>query len=66
MVQRQSFLKGPSGVCILVLGLRGSFVYRLPPYNPSGERMVVISWNSSSFGFPIFLFLCPLEFLGLA
>jgi hypothetical protein len=46
--------KVASGVCILVLGLRVSFVFRLPPYNPSGERMATISWNSSSFCFTIF------------
>jgi hypothetical protein len=34
--------KCPSGVCILVLGLRVSFVFRLPPYNPSDERMAGI------------------------
>jgi hypothetical protein len=56
MVRRQSFPKCPSGACILVLGLRGSFVFQLPPYNPSGERMAAISWNPSSFCFVIFLF----------
>jgi hypothetical protein len=44
------------GVCILVLGLRGSFIFRLRPYNPSGERMTAIPWNPSSFCFAIFLF----------
>jgi hypothetical protein len=48
---KKKFLKCPSGVCILVLGHRGSFVFRLPPYNPSGERMAAISWNPSSFRF---------------
>jgi hypothetical protein len=66
MVRWQSFPRCLSGVCILVLSLRGSFVFRLPPYNPSGERMAAISWNTSSFCFAIFLFLLPLEFLGLA
>jgi hypothetical protein len=37
------FPKCPSGACILVLGFRGSFVFQLPPYNPSGERMTTIS-----------------------
>jgi hypothetical protein len=54
------------GACILVLVLNGSFAFRLPPYNPSGERMAAISWNPSSFYFAIFLFHFPLEFLGLA
>jgi hypothetical protein len=53
-------------VCIIVLGLRGSFLFWLPPYKPSAERMTTISWNPSSFCFAIFLFLFPLEFLGLA
>jgi hypothetical protein len=66
MVRRQRFPKRPSRACILVLGLRGSFVFRLPPYNPSGERMAAISWNPTSFCLVIFLFLFPLEFLGLA
>jgi hypothetical protein len=43
-------------VCILVLGFRGSLVFRLPPYNPSGERMTTISLNPSSFPFAFFHF----------
>jgi hypothetical protein len=31
------------------LARKGILVYRLPPYNPSGERMVAIFWNHSSF-----------------
>jgi hypothetical protein len=60
------FPKCPSGVCILVLGFRGSFVFRLPLYNPSGERIVDISWNPSTFAFAIFPSYFPLEFLGQA
>jgi hypothetical protein len=60
------FTKGPSGACILVLGLRGSFVFRLPPYNPSGERMAAASWNHRSFCFAIFPNLFSLGFVGLA
>jgi hypothetical protein len=56
MVWRQRFPKFPSGTCILVLRFRGSVVFRLPLYNPSGERMSAISWNPSSFCFAIFLF----------
>jgi hypothetical protein len=47
------------------LSSKGSLVFRLPPYNPRGERMVATSLNSS-FSFPIFSFHFPLEFLGLA
>jgi hypothetical protein len=57
--------KCPSMACILVLSLRGSFFFQLPPYNPSGESMAVISRNPSSFCFAIFLFHFLLEFLGL-
>jgi hypothetical protein len=32
----------------------GILDFRLPPYNPRGERMVANSWNPSSFVFPIF------------
>jgi hypothetical protein len=60
------FPKGPSGACILLFGLRSSFVFWLPPYNQSGERIIAISWNPSSFCFAIFLFLFPLKFLRLA
>jgi hypothetical protein len=48
------FPKCASGVCILVLCIRSSFVFQMPPYNPSGERMTAISWNPSSFPFVIF------------
>jgi hypothetical protein len=34
MVRRRRFPKCPSGACILVLVFKGSFVFRLPPYNP--------------------------------
>jgi hypothetical protein len=41
-----------------LLASKGILDYRLPPYNPSGERMAAISWNPSSFAFsfslPIF------------
>jgi hypothetical protein len=53
----KKFPKVPLGACILVLGFRGSFIFRLPPYNPSGERMAAISWYPSLFCFAIFLFL---------
>jgi hypothetical protein len=46
---KTKFPKVPRGACILVLGFRGSFVFRLPLYNPSGERMAFISGNPSSF-----------------
>jgi hypothetical protein len=36
---------------------KGILVFRLPPYNPSGERMATISWNPSSF---VFLFSVPI------
>jgi hypothetical protein len=58
--------KVPLGACILVLGLRGSFVCRLPPYNPSGEKMEAISWNPSTFVLLFSSSIFPLEFLGLA
>jgi hypothetical protein len=45
---------------------KGILDFRLPSYNPSGEWMAANSWNPSSFCFAIFLFLFPLEFLGLA
>jgi hypothetical protein len=53
------------GVYPSVIDFRASFVFLVPPYNPSGERMAAISWNPSSF-FAIFLFHFLLEFLGLA
>jgi hypothetical protein len=37
---------------------RGSFVFQLPPYKPSRERMAVISWKPRSFDFTI----CPSYF----
>jgi hypothetical protein len=40
----------PRGACIS----KGILDFRLPPYNPRGERMVANYWNPSSFGFPIF------------
>jgi hypothetical protein len=59
MVLRREFPKCPSGVCILVLCNRGSFIFHLPPYKLRGERMVATSWDPSSFAFsfslPIFL-----------
>jgi hypothetical protein len=51
---------------VSLLASKGILGFRLPPYNPSGERMAAISWNPSSFCFAIFLLLFPLEFLGLA
>jgi hypothetical protein len=54
MVLGREFPKCPSGARILVLCNRGSFVVRLSPYILRGERMVAISWNPSSIGFPIF------------
>jgi hypothetical protein len=38
------------------LASKGILDFRLPPYNPSGERMAATSWNPSSFCFVIFLF----------
>jgi hypothetical protein len=58
------FSECPSGACNLVLGLRGSFGFWLPPYNPSGERMAAISWNPSQFVLLFSSSLFPLEFLG--
>jgi hypothetical protein len=43
MVLRREFPKCPSGVCILVLCNRDSFVFRLSPYILRGERMAAIS-----------------------
>jgi hypothetical protein len=43
MVLRREFPKCPSGVCILVLCNRGSFVFWLSPYILRGERMAAIS-----------------------
>jgi hypothetical protein len=54
MVLQEIFSKCHSRVCILVLCITGSFVFRLPPYKPRGERMTVISWNPNSFAFAIF------------
>jgi hypothetical protein len=45
--------KVPLGGVYPSVRLRGSFVFLLPPYNPSGERMPAISWNPSSFCFAI-------------
>jgi hypothetical protein len=36
------------------LGFRGILVFHLSPYILRGERMIAISQNPSSFGFPIF------------
>jgi hypothetical protein len=43
MVLRQEFPNCPSRACILVLCIRGSFVFRLSPYKLRGERMTAIS-----------------------
>jgi hypothetical protein len=43
MVLRREFPKCPSGVCILVLCNRGSFVFQLSPHILRGERMAAIS-----------------------
>jgi hypothetical protein len=40
---------------------KGHLDFRLPPYNPRGERMAANSWNTSSFVF-LFSFLFPLGF----
>jgi hypothetical protein len=44
---------------LVSLVIKGILDFRLPPYNPWGERMAAISWNPSSFAFlfslPIFL-----------
>jgi hypothetical protein len=53
MVLRREFPKCPSGVCILVLCNRGSFVFRVSPYILRGEEMASISRNPSSFPFAI-------------
>jgi hypothetical protein len=45
-----------------LLASKGIIDFQLPPYNPSGERMAAISWNPSSFGFPIFLSYFPFLF----
>jgi hypothetical protein len=48
------------------LANKGILDFRLPPYNPSGERMADISWNPSSF---VFLFSLPIFlrfYIGLA
>jgi hypothetical protein len=66
MVQRQRLPISPLRGMYLESASKGSLVFRLPPYNPSGERMVAIYWNPSSFCFAIFPFHFPLEFLGLA
>jgi hypothetical protein len=42
MLLQREFPKYPSGVCILVLCNRGSFVFRLSPYILRGERMTAI------------------------
>jgi hypothetical protein len=42
--------------------LEGILEFRLPPYNPRGERMAANSWNPSSFGFPIFSSYFPYDF----
>jgi hypothetical protein len=62
MVLRREFPKCRSGVCILVLCNRGSFVFRLSPYILRGESMAAISGNPSSFGFSYFPFLFSLGF----
>jgi hypothetical protein len=48
-------------VCIFLSCNKGSFVFRLPPYKPSGERMADASWNPSSFAFLLFP-IFPLSF----
>jgi hypothetical protein len=44
---------------VSVVVREGYLDFRLPPYNPRGERMAANSWNPSSFAFlfslPIFL-----------
>jgi hypothetical protein len=59
MVLRRQFPKVPLVDMYPGLGLRGNLVFRLPPYNPIGERMAAIFWSPSSFAFlfslPIFL-----------
>jgi hypothetical protein len=59
MVLWRQFPKVPLVGVYPSLGLRGNLVFRLPPYNPSGEWMAAISCNPSSFAFlfsvPIFL-----------
>jgi hypothetical protein len=59
MVLRRQILKVPLVGMYLRLGLRGILDFRLPAYNPRGERMAANSWNPSSFAFlfslPIFL-----------
>jgi hypothetical protein len=48
------------GLVSLVIG-KGILDFRLPPYNPRGERMATNSWNPSSFAF-LFSFLFSLGF----
>jgi hypothetical protein len=66
MVRRQRLPNSPLRGMYPLLSSKGSLVFQLPPYNPSGERMVAISWNPSPFRFAISPFYFPLEFLGLA
>jgi hypothetical protein len=58
MVLRRQFPKVPLVGVYPSLGLRDNLVFRLPPYNPSGERMAAISLGTPvhlRFNFP-FLF----------
>jgi hypothetical protein len=66
MVRRQRLPNSPLRGLYPSLSTKGSLVFRLPPYNPSGERMAAISWNPRSFCFAIFSFHFLLDFLGLA
>jgi hypothetical protein len=59
MVPQIQIPKGPLVGVYPSLGFRVFYSFSLPPYNPRGERMAAISWNSISFCFAIFLFLFP-------
>jgi hypothetical protein len=62
MVLQRQFPKVPLVGGYPSLGLRGILIFFLPSYNQSGERMVSISWNPSSFSLYYFPSYFPYDF----